>query len=158
MKVPGLETLGIQRGLQESGGGTMGAWGPSPPPQGPKQSGILPPLGDSVQTHLLGVSRSSGQDVLRVQARPSSPGQGRELQSGRTELPPRLIRYRSGLRESWGVGRSKKWRQGEQSLALPQEKSVLGFPGGAVVKNPPANAGDVGSIPGLGRSHMPCSN
>ena len=28
------------------------------------------------------------------------------------------------------------------------------FPGGAVVKNPPANAGDVGSIPGLGRSHM----
>ena len=30
-----------------------------------------------------------------------------------------------------------------------------GFPGGSVVKNPPANAGDagdVGSIPGLGRS------
>ena len=32
------------------------------------------------------------------------------------------------------------------------------FPGGAVVKNPPANAGDMGSIPGLGRSHMPQSN
>ena len=29
---------------------------------------------------------------------------------------------------------------------------VLGFPGGSVVKNPPANAGDVGSISGLGRS------
>ena len=28
----------------------------------------------------------------------------------------------------------------------------IGFPGGAVVKNPPANAGDTGSIPGLGRS------
>ena len=28
----------------------------------------------------------------------------------------------------------------------------MGFPGGLVVKNPPANAGDVGSIPGLGRS------
>ena len=27
-----------------------------------------------------------------------------------------------------------------------------GFPGGSAVKNPPANAGDVGSIPGLGRS------
>ena len=25
------------------------------------------------------------------------------------------------------------------------------FPGGSVVKNPPANAGDAGSIPGLGR-------
>ena len=27
-----------------------------------------------------------------------------------------------------------------------------GFPGGSVVKNPPANAGDAGSIPGSGRS------
>ena len=32
------------------------------------------------------------------------------------------------------------------------------FPGGAVVKNSPANAGDTGSIPGPGRSHMPPSN
>ena len=29
---------------------------------------------------------------------------------------------------------------------------MMGFPGGSVVKNPPANAGDTGSIPGLGRS------
>ena len=29
---------------------------------------------------------------------------------------------------------------------------VLGFPGGSVVKNSPANAGDSGSIPGSGRS------
>ena len=28
----------------------------------------------------------------------------------------------------------------------------VGFPAGSVVKNPPANAGDMGSIPGLGRS------
>ena len=28
----------------------------------------------------------------------------------------------------------------------------IGFPGGSVVKNPPVNAGDAGSIPGLGRS------
>ena len=33
-----------------------------------------------------------------------------------------------------------------------------GFPGGAVVRNLPANAGDTGLIPGLGRSHMPQSN
>ena len=32
------------------------------------------------------------------------------------------------------------------------------FPGGAVVKNPPANAGDTGSSPSPGRSHMPHSN
>ena len=30
--------------------------------------------------------------------------------------------------------------------------------GGAVVKNPPANAGDTGSSPGPGRSHIPQSN
>ena len=29
---------------------------------------------------------------------------------------------------------------------------MWGFPGGSVVKNSPANAGDKGSIPGLGRS------
>ena len=32
------------------------------------------------------------------------------------------------------------------------------FPGGAVVKNPPANVGDMGSSPGPGRSHMLRSN
>ena len=32
------------------------------------------------------------------------------------------------------------------------------IPGGAVVKNPPANAGDTSSIPGPGRSHMLQSN
>ena len=37
-------------------------------------------------------------------------------------------------------------------------KKILGFPGGAVVENLPANAGDTGSSPGLGRSHMPWSN
>ena len=34
---------------------------------------------------------------------------------------------------------------------------IEGFPGGAVVENLPANAGDTGSSPGLGRSHMPRS-
>ena len=36
--------------------------------------------------------------------------------------------------------------------------TFLGFPGGAVVENLPANAGDTGSGPGLGRSHMPQSS
>ena len=33
----------------------------------------------------------------------------------------------------------------------PSRWSLLGFPGGSAVKNPPTSAGDVGSIPGLGR-------
>ena len=39
-----------------------------------------------------------------------------------------------------------------------KDKTLRGFPGGAVVENPPANAGDTGSSPGLGRSHMPRGN
>ena len=35
------------------------------------------------------------------------------------------------------------------------KKDIEGFLGGAVVKNPPANAGDTGSSPGPGRFHMP---
>ena len=33
-----------------------------------------------------------------------------------------------------------------------------GLPGGSVVKNLPANAGDTGSVPGWGGSHVPHSN
>ena len=54
----------------------------------------------------------------------------------------------------------------EKSQEFPKNKCQsgkitvpgLGSPGGAVVKNPPANAGDTGLSPGLGRSHMPWSN
>ena len=38
------------------------------------------------------------------------------------------------------------------------KQSGRDFPGGAVVKNPPANAGDKGSSPGRGRYNMPQSN
>ena len=37
-------------------------------------------------------------------------------------------------------------------------RQLKGFPGDSVVKNLPANAGDMGSIPDLGRFHMPQSN
>ena len=40
-----------------------------------------------------------------------------------------------------------------------QQKGIFrGFPGGAVVKNLPENAGDMGLSPGPGRSHTPRSN
>ena len=41
---------------------------------------------------------------------------------------------------------------------LEGKKLSWGFPGGSVVKNPPANAGDMGSISDPGRSHMLWSN
>ena len=43
-------------------------------------------------------------------------------------------------------------------MSCYKKSSFWGFPGGAVVKNPPANVGDMGSSPGPGRSHMPWSN
>ena len=49
-------------------------------------------------------------------------------------------------------------RQPNFYIGTGHKETVLGFPGGAVVKNPPANAGDTGSSPGPGRSHMPQSN
>ena len=39
-----------------------------------------------------------------------------------------------------------------------KNSNFRGFPGGTVVKNPPANAGDTGLSPGPGRSHMPRRN
>ena len=37
---------------------------------------------------------------------------------------------------------------------IDQEMDTRDFPGASVVENPPANAGDTGSIPDLEESHM----
>ena len=43
-------------------------------------------------------------------------------------------------------------------FSLKFKYSVRDFSGGAADKNLPANAGDAGSIPALGRFHVPQSN
>ena len=51
------------------------------------------------------------------------------------------------------------WKKKKKKKAASLKNDpIWDFPGGAVVKNPPANAGDMGLSPGLGRSHMPQSN
>ena len=51
---------------------------------------------------------------------------------------------------SWG---SEGW------VGVPSIKGLeQDFPGGQMVKNPPANAGDMGLIPGPGIFHMPRGN
>ena len=45
---------------------------------------------------------------------------------------------------------------GNPSVTL--ERMFRDFPDDPVVENQPANAGDMGSIPVLGRSHVPWSN
>ena len=53
--------------------------------------------------------------------------------------------------KSRGDGNSSEVEQRELNVALQTPWGGGGFPGGPVVKNPPANAGDIGSIPGWGR-------
>ena len=56
----------------------------------------------------------------------------------------------TSLKKRWGrVGK----KAGIQVLPTLKTQG-LDFPEGPVVKYPPANAEDTGSIPGLGRSHM----
>ena len=63
------------------------------------------------------------------------------------------------------VAKSNQVRPGEEPAAALGHREQLsikrfkrncswGFPGAAVVKNPPTGAGDVGSISGPGRPHM----
>ena len=65
------------------------------------------------------------------------------------------------------VDLSKEWDWGHGFLGIYityytansfEKVTYQDFRGCAVVKNPPANAGDTGSSPGPGRSHMPRSN
>ena len=68
-----------------------------------------------------------------------------------------------GWRNLWGRRQShykdvlSSWKP-LRAIITQFKTDYEGFPGGAAVKNPPANAGDTGWIPGPGRSHMPWSN
>ena len=46
----------------------------------------------------------------------------------------------------------------ESSKTVYSKRGLGDFPGGTVVGNPPANAGDTGSSPGPGGSHLSRSN
>ena len=73
-------------------------------------------------------------------------------------------------RMNWKTDKKKKKKS--QKPSKPKDHSLTSsiklvnlqktneedFPSGPVVKNPPAHVGDTGSIPGLGRSHMPRGN
>ncbi|KAJ8797884.1 hypothetical protein J1605_017086 [Eschrichtius robustus] len=76
-----------------------------------------------------------------------SPGPGRpHMLRSSSARAPQLLSLRS--------------RACEPQLLSPRATTTEAqdFPGGAVVKKPPANARDTGSIPGAGRAHMPRSN
>ena len=88
---------------------------------------------DSVTEKLLSVVREGLSEEVTPRIRTEWRGFGLERSQ---QIPDR---------ENW------KWAQVIKS-------GLADFPGGAVVKNPSANAGDTDSSPGPGRSHMPRSN
>ena len=57
------------------------------------------------------------------------------------------------------MDKSSKMKINKETQALNDtlKKMALGFPGGAAVGSPPANAGDTSSCPGPEGSHMPRS-
>ena len=54
---------------------------------------------------------------------------------------------------------SNQEKKSDVKCVLMSERSQSeDFPGDTEDRNPPDNAGDMGSVPGLGRPHMPRSN
>ena len=76
------------------------------------------------------------------------------------EIKRHLLLGREAMTNLDSILKSKDigFRAHLKSWMISSQDAYLGFPGGSVVKNPPANAADTDSIPGLGRSHVPCSN
>ena len=84
-------------------------------------------------------------------------------QTFRGELTPILLKLFQNIAEGGTLPNS--FQEATITLIPKPDKDVThthktnrGFSGGAVVKNLPANAGDMASSPGPGRSHMPRSN
>ena len=99
-----------------------------------------------------------GGNVVQAVMRATGSGRWSFTRSPPTHLllcgsVPNRLRTSSGPRPGVGDPCSMVYKLHLNKIV--KEKNFGGFPGGAVVGNPPANAGDTGSIPGPGRSHMP---
>ena len=98
--------------------------------------------------------RQTGQEDLRAEVTSKEEERLKGSQSREEQG-----RARGGRMLSVDKGEHEQRPQkGSSSEHQSNRKATEVFPGGAVVENPPANAGDTGSSPGLGRSHMPRSN
>ena len=72
-----------------------------------------------------------------------------EITSEEQNKIKRMKRAEDSLRDLWYHLQKKSLME---SCCLDQLHPGIGGPGGSVLKNPPANAGDAGSIPGSRRS------
>ena len=116
---------------------------------------------------MAGPGGAPGAVSLRGRAPPCRPGgagcAASWVEAGAAEGGLRGQRGRSGVGVGGEAGRLENRHTGLRLRLLAQQdgsrgriskRSLTQFPGGSVVKNPPASAGDTGLIPGPGRSHM----
>ena len=111
-----------------------------------------------------------GSDMSDITQQPNRASLGQTVPKGPQHQPgvltaPELIFCIS--RRHWAVSRGMQTRQALNGQKKNNNNKTLlpwaifknwDFPGGSVVKDPPASARNTGSIPGLGRFHMPRSN
>ena len=71
------------------------------------------------------------------------------MRGGSAPLVAQLVKNLSAVRETWVpfLGQEDLLEEGRLSIPV-----FLGFPGGSAAKESACNVGDLGSIPGLGRS------
>ena len=74
------------------------------------------------------------------------PSSGRLLEMQNPRPHPRKTEFKSAFYENLQISKACK------CFKSPDVNYLEGFPGGSVIKNPPANAGDLGSIPGSRRA------
>ena len=66
-----------------------------------------------------------------------------------------MYKTETHIKQTYDYQREKEWGKDKLGVWDQQIQSTMhkmGFPGDSVVKNPPANAGDMSSLPGSGRS------
>ena len=113
------------------------------PPSNAGDAGLIHGRGTKIPhaTGQLSPRAATREKPARRNEDPEQPKEKKEKKTSRSLLGSKY------------VGHSR-----QRNYLLPKKKAGGWLPWCAVVKNPPANAGDTGSSPGLGRSHMPRSN
>ena len=95
------------------------------------------------------------QDLIKATMNRPGEGNGNPLQYSCLENPVDKGTWQATVHR---VEKSQTWLKWLSMHAHTINRNSRDFPGGPVVRSPPANAGGTGLIPGLGRSHMPRSN
>ena len=93
-----------------------------------------------------------------VKTSPCNAGVQVQSQDGRAKIPHAFWpKNRNIIQKQYCNKFNKDFKNGPPKVLNKKNTSQLwtNFPGDPVVKNLPANAGDMGSIPGLGRFQMP---